>query len=151
VIGRLTQGGTAPRSWSDRVAAASLAVVIVLGSALIWLGVPVGGAWLAAQVTSDGVSAVLFALLAIPVTMAGFAWVLYRMSARYEELRGGEPRRRSPPPWRESLGEERARVRRGKGGRPLIDVSMTVSAVLAALAISIWFFFFAELRLSPFP
>jgi hypothetical protein len=146
-----TQGGAAPGSWSDRVVAACLAVVIVLGSALLWLGVPVGGAWIAAQVTEDGVTAVLFALLFIPVTMAGFGWALYRVSARYEELRGSEPRRRSPPSWRESLSEERARVRRSKGGRPLIDVAMTISAATAALAISIWFFFFAELRLSPLP
>jgi hypothetical protein len=151
VSGPGTQGGAAPGSWSGRLVAAGLAVVIVLGSALLWLGVPVGGAWLAAQVTEDGVSAVLFALLFIPVTMAGFGWALYQVSAQYEELRGNEPRRRSPPSWRESLGEERARVRRSKGGRPLIDVAMTISAAAAVLAISIWFFFFAELRLSPFP
>jgi hypothetical protein len=30
-------------------------------------------------------------------------------------------------------------------------VAMTVSATAAVLVLTIWFFFFAELRLSPFP
>jgi hypothetical protein len=50
-----------------------------------------------------------------------------------------------------SLGEERASERRRAGGRSLIDVAMTVSAIAALLVLTIWFFFFAELRLSPFP
>jgi hypothetical protein len=50
-----------------------------------------------------------------------------------------------------SLSEERTSERRRAGGRPLIDVAMTVSAAAAVLVLAIWFFFFAELRLSPFP
>jgi hypothetical protein len=138
-------------SWFDRLGSACLAVVIVLGSALLWLGVPVGGAWVAAQASADPVGGVLLALLAIPLAMVGLGWALYRVSARYEAMRGGEPRHHSPPAWRTSLSEERAEVRRRKSGRPLIEVSMTVSAAAAVLVLTIWFFFFAELRLSPFP
>jgi hypothetical protein len=140
-----------PPSWPDRVAAAFLAVVIVLGSALLWIGVPAGGLWLVGRVTSDALTAVLIALIAIPLAMVLVGWALYEANARYEELRGGADRRRSPPAWRTSLGEERASTRRRAGGRRLIDVSMTVSAVAAMLVLTIWFFFFAELRLSPFP
>jgi hypothetical protein len=130
---------------------ACLAVVIVVGSALLWVGVPVAGLWLAGRVTSDALTAVLFALLAIPVAMVAVGWALYEANARYEALHGGAARRRSPPAWRTSLGEERASTRRRAGGRSLIDISMTVSASLALLVLTIWFFFFAELRLSPFP
>jgi len=151
VIGLLAHGGGARPSWLDRVVAGCLAVSIVLGSAVVWMGVPVAGFWVAARITGEGVTAVLFALLAIPVTMAAFGWVLYRASARYEALRGGDQRRRGPPAWRVSLSEERASDRRRAGGRPLIDVAMTVSATAALLVLTIWFFFFAELRLSPFP
>jgi hypothetical protein len=147
----LAFAGGSPPSWSDRLAAGCLALAIVLGSVLLWIGVPVAGLWVAGRVTGDALSAVLFALLAIPLTMVVFGWALYRVSALYEALHGGAARRRSPPAWRVSLGEERASARRRAGGRSLIDVSMTVSASAALLVLTIWFFFFAELRLSPFP
>jgi hypothetical protein len=138
-------------SWADRAEAGCLALVIVVGSALVWIGVPVAGFWLAARVAPDGVTTVLAALLAIPVAMAAAGWVLARVSARYELLRGGPDRLPGPPAWRASLGEERPSERRRAGGRPLIDIAMTVSAAIALLVLTIWFFFFAELRLSPFP
>ena len=133
------------------VLAGLLAVLIVLGSALLWMGVPVAGLWLSARVTGDPLGAVLFALLAIPVTMVAFGWLLSRVNARYEALRGGAAVRRSPPSWRTSLGEERASERRRAGGRSLFDVSMTISAAGAVLVMAIWFFFFAESPLSPLP
>jgi hypothetical protein len=149
---RLLADGDGPRASSlDRAAAACLAVAIVLGSALMWIGVPVAGFWVAAKITGEGVSAVLFALLSIPLTMAAFGWLIYRASARYEALRGGAARRRGPPAWRVSLGEERASERRRAGGSQLTDVAMTLSAATALVVLTIWFFFFAELRLSPFP
>jgi hypothetical protein len=147
---RLAADAPSP-SWIERLAAGCLAVVIVLGSAVLWIGVPAAGMWVAGRITGDALSAVLFALLAIPLTMVAFGWALYRASARYEALHGGAARRRSPPAWRVSLGDERAGARRRAGGRSLIDVSMTVSASAALVVLTIWFFFFAELRLSPFP
>jgi hypothetical protein len=143
-------GGTRP-PWLDRLEMACLAVAIVLGSALMWIGVPAGGLWVAAKITRDGVTAVLVALLAIPVTMVAFGWLLYRVSARYEDLRGGPERPRSPPAWRMSLGEERASERRRASPRSLIDVAMTLSAVAALVVLTIWFFFFAEMHLTPLP
>jgi hypothetical protein len=145
------QPGGRGRTHVERAAAGCLAVVIVLGSALLWMGVPVGGFWLVARVAPDGVTAVLAALVVIPVAMAIFGWLLYEVSARYESLRGGDARRAGPPAWRVSLSEERASDRRRAGGRPLIDVAMTVSAAAAFVVLTIWFFFFAELRLGPFP
>ena len=151
MIGLLAHGGGARPSWLDRVVAGCLAVSIVLGSAVVWMGVPVAGFWVAGRITRDGVTAVLSALIAIPVAMAAVGWLLSRASARYEAMRGGDRLRRGPPAWRVSLSEERAGERRRSGGRPLIDVAMTVSATAALLVLTIWFFFFAELRLSPFP
>jgi hypothetical protein len=150
MMGLLAQdGGTRP--WVDRVEAGCLAGVIVAGSALVWVGVPVAGFWLATRVAPSGVTAVLCALIAIPVGMAAAGWLLARVSACYEALRGGAERRRGPPAWRVSLSEERASDRRRAGERRLIDVAMTVSAAAAFLALTVWFFFFAELPLSPFP
>jgi hypothetical protein len=140
-----------PHTWGERVALASLVVVIVLGSALLWIGMPIAVLWVAGRITTDALTAVLFALLAVPATMVALGWVLYRASARYERLRGAESRGPSAPAWRSSLSEERASERRRKGGRALIDVAMTASAVTAMVVMVVWFFVFAELTLSPFP
>ncbi len=73
-------GGT-PHAWGERVAVAVLAVGIVLGSALLWIGIPIAGFWVAGRITTDALTAVLFALLAIPTAMVAFGWVLYRAMA----------------------------------------------------------------------
>ena len=138
-------------SWSARVAVAALAVVIVLGSALVWIGVPVAGLWLAGRITTDPLRFVMFSLLAIPSTMVVLGFLLYRAGGHYERMRGTERHASSPPSWRSSLSEERASDRRRKGGRPLIDVSMTVSAVTALLVMAVWFFFYAKSTLAPLP
>jgi hypothetical protein len=151
VTGVLAGTGDEHPAWVDRLAAGCLAIVIVAGSALLWIGVPVAAFWAAAQLTRDGVTAVLVTLLATPPAMVGFAWLLYMAGARYEALRGRGGRTPSPPAWRASLGEERADARRRAGGRPLVDVAMTVSAAAAVVVLVVWFFLFAELRLSPFP
>src|SRR5829696_4224721 len=135
----------------SRMGAAALAALIVLGSGLLWIAVPLAGAWLAGQIAPDPLGALLLALIAIPLAMAALGWLLYRLGARYEQLRGRPPRPAAPPAWRSSLADERAAQRRQRQGRPLIDVAMTVSAVSALVAIAIWFFFFAELQLSPLP
>jgi hypothetical protein len=148
---RAVQPEGTPHSWSERMAVVTLAVVIVLGSALVWIGVPVAGLWLAGRITTDSLRFVMFSLLAIPSTMVALGWLLYRAADQYERLRGTERRASSPPSWRSSLGEERASDRRRKGGRPLIDISMTASAVTALIVMAIWFFFFAKSTLAPLP
>jgi hypothetical protein len=140
-----------PRTWSERLAVAWLGLAIVLGSALLWIGVPVAGLWLAGAVMTTPLRAVMFALIAIPATMALLAFGLYRAGDRYERLRGTGPPASSPPAWRSSLSEERASDRRRKGGRPLIDIAMTASAATATVVLTVWFFFFAESMLSPLP
>ena len=140
-----------PHGWSERVAVAALAVVIVLGSALVWIGVPVAGLWLAGRITTDPLRFVMFSLLAIPSTMVALGWLLYRAGGHYERLRGTERPGASPPSWRSSLSEERASDRRRKGPRPLIDISMTVSLITALVVMAIWFFFYATSTLAPLP
>jgi len=134
-----------------RIEVAALAVVIVLGSLLLWVGVPFGGLWVAGQVAASALGAVLFALVAVPVAMVAVGWLLYRVNGRYEALRGTERRAASPPAWRSSLGEERATERRRRGGRPLIEIAMTLSAVTAMVVLFVWFFLYAELPLTPLP
>jgi hypothetical protein len=129
----------------QRIEAALLAASLVLGSALLWLGIPPATFWLASRVTNDSVRGVLFSLLVIPTAMAVGAFCLYRLNARYEELRGLDPPPRRPPSWRGSLGEGRG------SGAPLrlIDVAMTAWALIALVLFLVWYFASPDLWLPP--
>jgi hypothetical protein len=128
-----------------RLEAAVLGAFVVLGSALLWIGIPLGTFWLASRVTNDSVRGVLFSLLVIPTAMGGGAFLLYRLNGRFEELRGVDPGPRRPPSWRGSLGEGRGRPRPLR----LIDVAMTASALIALALFLAWYFASPELRLAP--
>src|SRR3954452_1245195 len=70
-----------------RLAAACLAVVIVVGSAVLWIGLPLAGFWAAGRLTKTAESFLLFASGVVPVSMVLGGWALYRVGARYESLR----------------------------------------------------------------
>jgi hypothetical protein len=131
------------------VIAAFLAIAIVLGSAFLWIGIPFGGLWLAGEVTTSRQGFLFFVLASIPLAMAGFGWLLYRVNDLYVRLRGGPPATPGRSAWLVSQSDERAKLRRRRAPRPLIDVAMTVSAVTALVLMFVWFFFLAEMRLAP--
>ncbi len=126
-----------------------LAGAIVLGSGLLWIAIPIATFWLASRVTSDSVRGVLFALLAVPAAMGIGAWALYRVNARYESLRGDGGAPASPPSWRGSLGEERKGWQARRRPVRLIDLAMTLSALIALILFLIWYFASPDLRLAP--
>ena len=129
-------------------ATAALALVVVLGSAAIWIGIPLGGLWLAGELTTTAQSFLFATLGGIPLAMTASAWLLYRVNNLYERSRGtpaGGERRRSA--WLVASSDERTRVRRARASRPLIDVAMTVSATTALILMTIWFFFYSEMWL----
>jgi hypothetical protein len=132
----------------EAMAVAALALLIVAGSAFIWIGLPVLGFWLAGKVTTDAEGFLLIVLGSVPLAMVGFGWALYRLSAVYERLRGGERVGRSPrSAWLVSSTDERARARRARAPRALVDVSMAVSAMVALVLMLVYFFFIGEIRL----
>jgi hypothetical protein len=134
------------------MAMAALAIAIVAGSAFVWIGLPVLGLWLAGELTTTTQGFLFATLGGIPPAMVGFGWLLYRLNAVYEGLRGGG--RRAPAPrdaWLVSHSDEPRRVRRARAPRTLIDVAMTASAVAALVLMAIWFFFLAESPLAPLP
>jgi hypothetical protein len=140
------------RTWPDisrAVVVAALAVLIVLGSAFLWIGIPVLLLWAGGQLTTSNTGFLFAALASIPLAMTGFGWLLYRINGIYEELRGGASREGGHSPWLRSLGDERAPLRRARAPRRLIDVSMTGSAVLAIVLLLVWFFVLAEMKLAP--
>jgi hypothetical protein len=134
-----------------RLAAAFLGVVIVLGSLVLWIGVPIGGFWVAGQLFTKSTQFVLFCLVAIPLTMVLTGFGLYRVNAVYESLRGAEGRPAGRSGWLVSHSDERRSARLRRGPRQLIDVAMSASIVIALLLMVFWFFFAAEMRLAPLP
>ena len=131
-----------------RLALAGLAVAIVAGSALMWIGLPLLGFWLAGELTTTAEGFLFATLGGVPLAMAGLGWLLYRLSRIYESSRGDRRKGAGPrSAWLVSSSEERAQLRRARAPRPLIDVAMTVSAVAAIVIMAIWFFFFAEMTL----
>ena len=128
---------------------AALAVVIVVGSLTMWLGIPLFWVWLISQLTAEYPSIYMLALAACPVTMIVAGWVLYRVNRVYVGL---QPPRADLPgvqrsAWLGSLSGERQPRRRQP---TLLDVSMVVSVVVALTVMAIWFFGFAHLW-GPFP
>ena len=126
----------------------ALATAIVLGSAMVWIGIPFGGLWLAGRFTTRAEDFLLIVLVAIPSAMVAFGWVLYRLNALYMRWRGpygGDSRNHSA--WLVSLSDERARSRRERAPRPLIDVAMTTSLTIALVLMVIWFFFLSKMWL----
>lgn len=117
--------------------------MIVVGSLIFWIGIPLFWIWVAGQLISEYPSIYLLALAACPLTMIGWGWVLYRVNAIYLEL--------APPPpdspgvqrsaWLGSLSDNRKPKRRQA---TLLDVSMIVSVIIALTAMAVWFFAFAH-------
>ena len=127
---------------------AGLAAAIVIGSAVLWIGIPIAGLWLAGRFTSRAEDFLLVVLVAIPAAMVAFGWVLYMLNALYMRWRGpygGDERSHSA--WLVSLSDERARSRRERAPRPLIDVAMTTSLTIALVLMTIWFFFLSKMWL----
>ena len=139
------------KGWAELqrvVAVAALAVAIVVGSGVLWIGVPIAGLWLAGELTTTGEGFLFAALGGIPLAMVGFGWALYRLNGLYERLhRGDRPPVTPRAAWLASSSDERLGLRRARAPRSLIDVAMTVSAIVALVLLFVWFFFLAETSL----
>ena len=123
-----------------RLSAFVLGVALVVGSLTMWIGIPVAWLWLASRVSTEYPIIWALAVFGCPLTMAAWTLVLARVNGAYLRATGTHPEQQHAA-WLHSMSGERA-PRRPQ--RTLLDVSMTVSVILAMLAIAIWFFFFAE-------
>jgi hypothetical protein len=129
-------------AWIARpVAAAVLMALMVLGSVAIWTVIPVGGLWVASQLTDSstqlGVAPFIVVAGGIPVAMAFAGKLLARVERRYMRVTGTAPQSRVQPAWRRSLGDS-------SSVRPtVLDKIMAASVLVAAIAMAVWFFAFA--------
>ena len=128
---------------SQRGRRALLIVAMSIVSLVMWIGVPLGWLWIAAQVSSDYQAIYLWALFAIPLTMVGVGWVLYRINAVYVRVSHTDEGPRQTK-WLRSQAADR----HSREPKRAIDVIMACSVGLAVLVMAVWFFFFAG---SPLP
>jgi cytochrome b561 len=120
----------------DRVAAGFLLVLMAVGSLVLWIGVPAGSLYAAAQLTET--TAQHF-LLALPITLAAmilFGWLLFWINGIYLRVSGvieasadnemhDQDSERHPP-------------------RGPLELFLVGSLVIALIAFVVWFFGFAE-------
>ena len=130
----------------ERLAEATLAVLLVVGSGFLWIGIPWGGFWLAGELTTTA-EGFLFAVLGgVPLAMVVYGWLLYRLSDVYEGLRGDERQAAvGRAAWLVASSDERRKSQRARAPRTLIDVAMTGSATVALVLLLVWFFLFAHM------
>jgi hypothetical protein len=125
------------------LAKAGLIALMALGSVMLWIGSPIGWLWLASQMQKDsqaaGFGPYLLVLAGIAVTAVVLAKVLQRLNQAYGVVAGKDEPVRVVLPWHRGLRGENE----GRPPRTVLDVVMVISVAIGALALTIWFFFFA--------
>jgi hypothetical protein len=123
-----------------RLARLTLLVAMAVGSLALWVAVLPGWIWLASRVTSTNSFVFLAALACCPATMMAGLRGLASLHEIYVGLESG-PKARRPltPAWRRSLRDESHPQR----DWTILDVFLVVSAVIAVITLSIWFFLFS--------
>jgi hypothetical protein len=125
------------------LAKAGLIVLMAFGSVLLWIGSPIGWLWIASQMQTDskgtGFGPYLVVLAGIAVTAVVLAKGLQRLNRLYGAVVGESEPVRVVLPWHRSLRGENE----GRPPRTVLDVVMVISVAIGALAMGVWFFFFA--------
>jgi hypothetical protein len=125
-----------------RLVAALLIGLMVVGSVLLWIGIPVGWLYLASRLTDSSQPSMgpyVLVLVGIPATMIAMGKALAVLDRTYGRLAGTAQQGRVQSPWHRSLRGDRRPAR----GRSVLDVVMVTSVALAVVCFAVWFFLFA--------
>jgi hypothetical protein len=134
------------RSLTRGAASATLAAAIVAGSFVVWIGIPAGFIWVSSRTAHSLADALAILLGACPLAMAAFAFLLAKLNGVYLRASGTHPDQRHSA-WLKSLSGGRTL----RQPRPVLEVSMTISAASALIVLLVWFFFFAHSSLPAAP
>ena len=118
----------------ERLAGAFVLTVMVLACVTFWIGVPLATLWALSKATDDAAVHFVGGLIGVPVAMALFSPVLFWLNGLYLRVTGIVERL-------EADEEEAGWQRRLRG--PL-EPLLFVSFVIAVVALTVWFFVFAE-------
>ena len=126
----------------DRAAAAFVLCVMAVGTLVLWIGIPLGGAWALGELIDTQAGHYLAGILGIPLAMVFFAPVLFWLNRLYLRIRQARLAADAEDGWEEAWdaeGDEPRLIPRGP-----LEPLLFVSFVIALVAIIVWFFFFAE-------
>jgi hypothetical protein len=115
---------------------------MVLGSLVLWIGVPIFWIWLASKLASSSqpsMGTYVLVLVAIPASMFAVGKLLGLLNRKYTEISGGVNDVRVQAPWLRSMRGERT------SGRPrtVLDVVMVATVTAAFVCFLLWFALFA--------
>jgi hypothetical protein len=131
----VTAGGLQPTPRSrDRLAGAFVLTVMGVACAAFWIGVPLGFLWALSKATDDFAVHFVGGLIGAPAAMALFSPVLFWLNNLYLRVTGIAARLDADE--RESGWRRRVRG-------PL-EPMLFVSFGIALVALTVWFFFYAE-------
>ena len=126
IASRTLMGGT-------RLLEYTLAVGVFLGSFALWVVAPFGSLWIASKLATDATTMLIYVLFITPVAMTAFAFALGAVYRAYLRVSRAETTR-DRTAWLGSLSGDRG-VKRGR--RPILDVSLTFSALTAITRVTI--------------
>ena len=101
----------------------------------MWIGVPAGWLWVAGKITSDQAQHIVLSVIGVPIAIIFWAQLLFFLNRLH--MRVTMPRLMREI--EEADEDEEPRVIRGP-----LEPLMVGSLVVALIAMTIWFFFFAE-------
>jgi hypothetical protein len=122
--------------------AALLVLVMVVGSVLMWIGVPVFWLWLASRIADSSQPSIglyLLVLVGIAVSMTLVGKGLGTINHIHMDITGTLPQKREQTIWLRSMRAERE-VKRETG---VLGIVMAWSVSVALLCFGFWFFVLA--------
>jgi hypothetical protein len=131
---RSVSGADYTHTRRERLAGAFVLAVLVLACVAFWIGVPLATLWALSKATDDGAAHFVAGLIGVPLAMALFSPVLFWLNGLYLRVTGVIARL-------EADEEEAGWQRRVRG--PL-EPLLLLSFAIALVALTVWFFVFAE-------
>ena len=113
---------TGKRILSYGIDAVLVVLIMLVGSLVLWVGVPIGWLYLGSLVQGETGSigaAIGVALAGASASIIGLAWMLARLNAYHQELQ----------------------VQRGAQPTPLLEIVVVAAAGIALAGFVVWFFF----------
>ena len=127
-------GTLRPNHRRERLAGAFVLVVMALACVTFWIGVPLGFLWALSKTTDDFALHFVGGLIGVPVAMAAFSPVLFWLNGLYLRVTGILAR----------LEEDEREAGWRRRVRGPLEPMLFVSLAVALVALSIWFFVYAE-------
>ena len=117
-----------------RLAGAFVLVVLAAACVVFWVGIPIGALWALSKATDSFAGHFVLGLLLVPMAMALFSPALFWLNNLYLRVTGVFQR----------LEEDEREAGWQRRLRGPLEPMLFVSLVVALVALTIWFFIFAE-------